>query len=95
MTAATQSMITSSKIGNNVRVLRSSQLPKLNNYRPSYGLRYDGLYQVKGYTQEKQTCRLHLERIPGQQPIRFEGETKRPTTFEEKAYNECKGRDEA
>ena len=92
MTAATQSMNTSSKIGNNVRVLRSSQLPKLNNYRPSYGLRYDGLYQVKGYTQEKQTCRFHLERIPGQQPIRFEGETKHPTRYEEKAYDECKGR---
>jgi hypothetical protein len=95
MTTATQSMITSSKIGNHVRVLRSSQLPKSNKYRPSCGLRYDGLYQVKGYTesnQERQSCRFHLERIPGQQPIRFEGETKRPTNFEEIAYDRCKGK---
>jgi len=95
MSAATQSMITSSKIGNHVRVLRSSQLPKTNEYRPKYGLRYDGLYQVTGYTQEKQSCRFHLERIPGQHPIRFEGVTKRPTRFEEDAYEECKGRDKA
>ena len=95
MTTATQSMVTSSKLGNHVRVLRSSQLPKSNKYRPSCGLRYDGLYQVKGYTvisQEKQSCRFYLERIPGQQPIRFEGETKRPTNFEEIAYDRCKGK---
>lgn len=95
MTIATQSMITSSRLGNHIRVLRSSQLPKSNTYRPSCGLRYDGLYQVKSYLQvnkETHMYRFHLERITGQQPIRFEGVTKRPTVFEEEAYDRCKGR---
>lgn len=95
MTTATQAMITSSKLGNHIRVLRSSQLLKSNKYRPSRGLRYDGLYQVKSYTElsaEQQIYRFHLERIPDQQPIRFEGVAKRPTVFEEEAYDMCKGR---
>lgn len=41
---------------------------------------------------EKQTYRFHLERNPGQEPIRFDGDTKRPTVFEEEAYDKCKGR---
>ena len=92
---ATHSMITSAKLGNHIRVLRSSQLPKSNKYRPSCGLRYDGLYQIKSYKGvdlEKQIYRFHLERIPGQEPVRFEGVTKRPTVYEEEAYERCKGR---
>lgn len=88
-------MITSARIGNDIRVIRSSQLLKANKYRPSCGLRYDGLYQVKSYKEidkEKQTYRFHLERNPGQEPIRFEGDAKRPTMFEEEAYDKCKGR---
>lgn len=94
-TAATQTMITSAKLGNPIRVLRSSQLPKSNKYRPSCGLRYDGLYIVKSYTgidAKTQKYRFNLERIPGQQSIRFEGVAKRPTDFEEEAYDKCKGR---
>ncbi len=93
--AATQSMITSAKFGNVIRVLRSSQLPKSNKYRPSCGLRYDGLYRIESYEEidpEKQNYRFHLERIPDQPPIRYEGVTKRPTIFEEEAYDKCKGR---
>ncbi|KAF2627670.1 hypothetical protein BU25DRAFT_341120 [Macroventuria anomochaeta] len=93
--AATQSMITSAKLGNHIRVLRSSQLPKSNKYRPSCGLRYDGLYQIKSYKEvdlEKQMYRFHLERVPDQEPIRFEGVTMRPTVFEEEVYERCKGR---
>lgn len=93
--AATQSLIISAKLGNHIRVLRSSQLPKSNKHRPSCGLRYDGLYQIKSYQEidlEKQTYRFRLERIPGQQPIRSQGVTKRPTVFEEEAYQRCKGR---
>lgn len=93
--AATQSMITSAKLGNHIRVLRSSQLPKSNKHRPEVGLRYDGLYQIKSYKEidlEKQTYIFHLERIPGQQPIRSEGVTVRPTVFEIQEYNRCKGR---
>src|SRR5690242_10284644 len=93
--AATQSMITSSTLGNHIRVLRSSQLPKSNKHRPSCGLRYDGLYQIRSYEVmdlERQTYRFKLERIPGQEPIRSQGATKRPTVFEEEAYQRCKGR---
>jgi hypothetical protein len=93
--AATQSMITSAKLGNHIRVLRSSQLPKSNKYRPEVGLRYDGLYQIKSYKEmdvEKQDYLFHLERVPGQQPIRSEGPTKRPTVFEVQEYERCKGR---
>ncbi|KAF1924789.1 uncharacterized protein M421DRAFT_424426 [Didymella exigua CBS 183.55] len=93
--AATQSMITSAKLGNHIRVLRSSQLPTSNKYRPQVGLRYDGLYQIKSYKEinlEKQDHLFRLERIPGQQPIRSEGPAKRPTLFEVQEYDRCKGR---
>lgn len=93
--AATQSMLTSAKLGNLIRVLRSSQLPKSNKYCPDVGLRYDGLYQIRSYQEinvEKQDYLFHLERVPGQQPIRFEGPTKRPTVFEIQEYERCKGR---
>lgn len=95
ITAATQSMITSSRLGKPIRVLRSSQLPKNNKHRPVCGIRYDGLYEIKSYDPldlEKQIYRFHLQRISGQEPIRSQGATKRPTHFEVKAYNRCKGR---
>lgn len=88
-------MIKSAELGNHIRVIRSSQLKKANRYRPSCGLRYDGLYQIKSYREldnEKRTYRFHLERVPGQEPIRFEGVTRRPTVFEEDAYDRCKGK---
>ncbi|KAF3032055.1 hypothetical protein E8E12_001584 [Didymella heteroderae] len=93
--ASTQSMLTSAERGNHIRVLRSSQLPKSNKYRPDVGLRYDGLYQIKSYKEidrEKQDYLFHLERVPGQQPIRSEGPSKRPTLFEMQEYERCKGR---
>lgn len=93
--AVTQSMLTSHKLGNHIRVLRSSQLPKSNKYRPDIGLRYDGLYLIKSYKEidlEKQDYLFHLERVPGQQPIRSEGPIKRPTVFEIQEYERCKGR---
>jgi hypothetical protein len=88
-------MIKSAELGNHIRVIRSSQLLKSNKYRPSCGLRYDGLYQIKSYKEidnKKRTYRFHLERIPGQEPIRSEGDIKRPTVFEEQAYDKCKGK---
>ncbi|KAF3049572.1 hypothetical protein E8E11_006915 [Didymella keratinophila] len=96
ITAATQSMLTSAKLGNHIRVLRSSQLPKSNKHRPEVGLRYDGLYQIKSYKEinlEKKGYLFHLARVPGQQPIRSgEGPTGRPTVYEIKEYEKCKGR---
>jgi hypothetical protein len=94
-TDATLSMIKSAELGNHIRVIRSSQLPLKNKYRPKCGLRYDGLYQIKSYKEndiEKMSYRFHLERVPGQHPFRFEGEQKRPTIYEEEAYAKCKGR---
>lgn len=94
-TDATLSMIKSAELGNYIRVIRSSQLPLKNKYRPSCGLRYDGLYQIKSYKEldkQKRSCRFRLERVPGQEPVRFAGVTKRPTVFEEEAYDRCKGR---
>lgn len=96
ITAATQSMIKSAELGNHVRVLRSSQLPKSNKHRPEVGLRYDGLYQIKSYKEislEKKDYLFHLERVPDQQPIRSgKGPNGRPTVFERHEYEVCKGR---
>lgn len=95
MTATTQSMITSSKLGNDIRVLRSSQLPKSKKYRPSCGLRSGGLYRIKSHGKfdaEKRNYRFDLERTSGQSPIRHEGFIKRPTIFKEEAFDKCKGK---
>jgi hypothetical protein len=95
-TEATQAMITSANDGHPVRVIRSAQLAKTNNYRPEQGLRYDGLYVVKGYKEtdkEKQMYRFALERCPGQAPIRCGGDddhSRRPTAYEIAAYNRLK-----
>ncbi|KAF3002662.1 hypothetical protein E8E13_009568 [Curvularia kusanoi] len=94
-TRVTEAMKKSFIIKNPVRVLRSSQLPKSNKYRPICGLRYDGLYRVTSCVktnEETQMYLFQLERIAGQQPIRFEGESKRPTVHEKRAYDDCKGK---
>lgn len=95
-TETTQEMITSANYGHPVRVIRSAQLAKSNNYRPELGLRYDGLYVVKGYKEiykEKQMYRFTLERCPSQAPIRCGGKedhSRRPTAYEIAAYDELK-----
>ncbi|EFR04420.1 hypothetical protein MGYG_07427 [Nannizzia gypsea CBS 118893] len=68
-----------------IRVLRSSKLPKVNPYRPSEGIRYDGLYNICDYEILDQQTALHrfkLERVKGQTPIRYKGPEIRPTTRE-------------
>ncbi|OAL73011.1 hypothetical protein A7D00_2784 [Trichophyton violaceum] len=68
-----------------VRVLRSSKLPKVNPYRPSEGMRYDGLYKICSYEILDQATALHrfkLERVKGQTPIRYKGPEVRPTARE-------------
>jgi hypothetical protein len=93
-TDATQHMITSAKLGNVIRVIRSHQLNKGNPYRPEHGLRYDGLYTVKSYVlvdNQKQIHRFRLERCENQQPIRCGGgASARPTVYEVSAYKQVK-----
>lgn len=77
-----------------VRVLRSSQLPMSNPYRPKYGLRYDGLYTVVAYEVldiSKQQHLFKLIRCQGQNPIRCEDNAaRRPTKFEEAEFERLK-----
>ncbi|KAK2801242.1 hypothetical protein FQN50_007802 [Emmonsiellopsis sp. PD_5] len=68
-----------------IRVLRSAKLPPMDIYRPSLGLRYDGLYEIG--SQEVLDAatvlfRFRLHRLPGQTPIRFRGDERRPTAKE-------------
>jgi hypothetical protein len=93
-TEATQHMITSCSLGNDIRVIRSHQLPLKNLYRPEIGLRYDGLYQIKSQelvNEEKQTHLFTLERVPGQDRIRYGNDAaSRPTRFEIAEYKKLK-----
>ena len=81
-TAGTMLLKESIKLRSPVRVLRSSALPATNNYRPSKGLRYDGLYDVQSFTILDVKTEMHqfmLTRQPEQDSIRFEGVGTRPT----------------
>ncbi|KAF2246851.1 hypothetical protein BU26DRAFT_521247 [Trematosphaeria pertusa] len=73
-------------VHNPVRVIRSYQLMKSNRYRPQFGLRYDGLYEVvekKLVDTEKAAYKFHLVRCKDQHPIRCEDNAaRRPTRFE-------------
>jgi hypothetical protein len=81
---------------NQVRVLRSHNLPQKNPYRPKSGYRYDGLYQVVAkelVDPMKGNYRFTLVRCDGQHPIRCEKngrETSRPTDEECTAYEKLK-----
>jgi hypothetical protein len=95
-TEATSQMITSAKLGNQIRVIRSAQLNRGNRFRPERGLRYDGLYVIKSYKEvdkEAQKYRFRLERCPGQAPIRCgDSNSRRPTIFEMDEYDKLKGK---
>ncbi|OAX81916.1 hypothetical protein ACJ72_03735 [Emergomyces africanus] len=85
ISAGTNLLIESHANRNPIRVLRSSKLPKINPYRPSAGFRYDGLYEIHGMEVLDTQTMLHrfkLRRIPGQTPIRYQGEERRPTEKE-------------
>ncbi|KAI4125297.1 MAG: hypothetical protein LQ338_004343 [Usnochroma carphineum] len=94
-TAFTQRMLESSRLKQPVRVLRSASLAaKHSIYRPAKGLRYDGIYVVTGYELlDKGTAmyRFTLQRCPGQDPIRYQGEEARPTEEELRAYQVIEG----
>jgi hypothetical protein len=81
-TANTKSLIKSIETQNPIRLLRNSNLPADNIYQPKSGIRYDGLYTCVSQTTldaRKQLIRFRLRRMPGQDPIRYQGEARRPT----------------
>lgn len=92
-TEVTLYMLHSLKIQNPIRVLRSSQLPKKNVYRPEKGIRYDGLYVVTNVVVTDQQSAMHrftLQRCEGQEEIRYKGKGKRPSVWEVSAYEKVK-----
>ena len=81
-------------LGNPVRVLRSAALPARNPYRPSRGLRYDGLYDVVSFEVLDEATAMHrflLQRREGQDPIRYTGVEARPTNEEVAEYTKIRG----
>lgn len=81
----TRLLLESYKLGTVIRVLRGWKLPEINPYRPSHGVRYDGLYKITGYELLEEDTALHrftLIREEGQDPIRFKGPEKLPTAEE-------------
>ena len=73
VTNATRLLFKSVKTQNEVRVFRSSKLPKINKLKPLQGFRYDGVYKVVDYElleEERALYRFHMVRVPGQGPIR-------------------------
>lgn len=82
-THATERMLESRRNGYPIRVIRSSAMSgKKSKYRPAKGLRYDGLYQAVDHElldEDTSMYRFTLQRCPGQDPTRYEGDQVRPT----------------
>ncbi|KAH6852924.1 PUA-like domain-containing protein [Alternaria rosae] len=92
-TENTLHLLKSAELVNPIRVIRSAQLNKKNPFRPELGLRYDGLYIVRGYTlvdREKAMYRFRLERCEGQEGIRWQGKGRRPTEYECREFRRLK-----
>jgi hypothetical protein len=87
--AGTKLLKESFALGQPLRVLRSSHLGLGNPYRPAKGLRYDGLYEIRGFEILEAGTAMHrfsLERCAGQDPIRYRDVYARPTPEELAAY---------
>ena len=90
----TKHLIKSCELGRQVRVLRSSQLPAGNPWRPAQGLRYDGLYAVDGWEVldvDTAMYRFKLTRVAHQPDIRCQGPGIRPTEVEIRQHDRVKG----
>lgn len=90
---STSFMLESSAKKNEIRVLRSSKLPRVNPYRPVEGIRYDGLYKITEHElldEEAVLYRFTLKRVDGQHPIRCQGAAARPTEREIKELRSLK-----
>lgn len=90
----TQSLILSVEEKKPVRVIRSHNMHKRDGrFRPLRGFRYDGLYDVVSYdvvNEAQGGCLFHMVRRPGQDPIRAEGISMRPTGKEIAEYDKIK-----
>ena len=92
--ANTKHLIKSCELRRQVRVLRSSQLPAGNPWRPAQGLRYDGLYTVNGWELldvDTAMYRFKLTRVANQPEIRCQGPGVRPTKVEIRQHDRVKG----
>jgi hypothetical protein len=90
ITENTKRMIESYENKLPVRVLRSHNLNKSNEFRPERGFRYDGLYGVVEYRvldADSGIHSFHLMRKPNQDPIRYRGPEKKPTKQEIAEYD--------
>ena len=73
-TKATELLFTSIDTQNDVRVFRSSKLPKVNPYKPPSGFRYDGTYKVveaQLLGSNRSIYTFKMVRNPNQGPIRL------------------------
>ena len=93
-TEATQQMLRSAELGNEIRVVRSADLHRDNRYRPVIGFRYDGLYTIKGFElvdKEKQIHQFMLEKRPSQDEIQSrDNAASQPTQYEINEYKSLK-----
>ncbi|KAF2219463.1 PUA-like domain-containing protein [Elsinoe ampelina] len=86
LTANTSLLLENIDLGRPVRFMRSAKVH--SKYAPEVGIRYDGLYRVVDFEvldRGRQRYRFELKREAGQDPIRWEGEGKRPTRQEVEA----------
>ncbi|KAI9806464.1 MAG: hypothetical protein M1833_003651 [Piccolia ochrophora] len=93
-TAGTNHLKEANRLKSPVRVLRSAALPRKNKYRPSKGLRFDGLYDVTGFEILDERTAMHrfsLQRRAGQDPLRYTGVECRPTDEEVAEYTKIRG----
>lgn len=77
-----------------IRVIRSWNQRRANQFRPERGFRYDGLYEIVDYRildPTKAIYNFHLVRCPDQDPIRWEDTpSRRPTQWEIREYDRLK-----
>ena len=82
----TKLLLTSFKNEQSIRVLRSAK--GKSKYKPSHGVRYDGLYKIKSFEIIDVDTALHrfeMRREHGQKPIQYEGASVRPHKVEVEA----------
>lgn len=68
-----------------IRLFRTSTAKESGVYQPSVGIRFDGLYEAMSFQEVPNSgglLRFRLVRMPGQDPIRYQGIGKRPSEQE-------------